>query len=79
MVKIKGEFQDGEWWWDEDKYIGFFETEILEVNRVAVTSINDAFNNSGVKSRFVPLVYGGIKPVINRKARILERLMRKDG
>lgn len=78
MVRIKGEFQNHEFWWDDDKYIGLFETEILEVSRISITAINEAFNNNGVNSRFVSVVNGGIKPVEKRKARILKRLMRQD-
>lgn len=78
MVKAKGEFIDHEHWWDDDKYVGLFETEILEVGRIPITTINEEFKNSGIQSRFVPVVFGGIKPVEKSKAKILERLMRKN-
>ncbi|MFC1913635.1 hypothetical protein ACFLX7_05575 [Chloroflexota bacterium] len=78
MVRIDGEFEERKHFWDEDEYIGLFRTEILEVSRISYSIINQEFKNNGIDSKFVVFVNGGIKPVEERKAKILIQLMRTD-
>ena len=76
MVKISSGFKRGDWIWDGDKYIGFFETEILEAKVVKLNTVNLALKQYGIQSKFVALVYGGIKPVDDAKAKIIKGLIK---
>jgi len=77
MVKISSDFKHGDWLWDGDEYVGYFETEIIEAKVVTLNSINTEFIRSGIQSRFVPLVYGGIKPINDTKASTIKRLIKQ--